>query len=138
MPKKNQDTRWIQRLDSYKKALSNLEEFIEAKTLNKLEEQGLVKAFEYTYELAWNLLKDYLEFQGYSDLTGSRDTIRAAFKAGLISDGDLWMDMLGSRNKTSHTYNQETTKEINKAVTNSYINLFRSLLSKMDELNSQS
>lgn len=97
------DIRWKQRFSNYKKALCQLDEFMIQTELNKLEEQGLIKAFEYTYELAWNTLKDYLEYQGEADIAGARDAFRKSYAAGLIIDGEIWMDMLQSRNKTSHT-----------------------------------
>jgi nucleotidyltransferase substrate binding protein (TIGR01987 family) len=82
------DIPWEQRFSNFRKALSLLKQFIDKVDLSNLEEQGLIKAFEYTYELAWNTLKDYLEYQGgTSSITGSRDSFREAFKVGLISDG---------------------------------------------------
>ena len=80
--------------------------------LSELEEQGLIKAFEYTYELAWNTLKDFFEYQGQTNIYGSRDTIRKVFELGLIDNGESWMAMLKSRNKTSYIYNEETTQEM--------------------------
>jgi nucleotidyltransferase substrate binding protein (TIGR01987 family) len=102
--------------------------------LSELEEQGLIKAFEYTYELAWNTMKDFLEHRGQTDIYGSRDVIRKAFELGLIEDGENWMDMLKSRNMTSHTYNQETADEICKVVRERYHMLFRQLAEKLTEL----
>ena len=106
------DIRWEQRFSNFKKALAQLNEFINHGQLNRLEEQGLVKAFEYTYELAWNTLRDFLTHQGVEDLIGSRDTFRKAFAEGLVEDGHLWMSMITSRNRTSHTYNEATAQEI--------------------------
>ena len=102
--------------------------------MSELENQGLVKAFEYTYELAWNTLKDFLEYQGQTDIYGSRDVIRQSFKFDLIGDGESWMDMLKSRNKTSYTYNEETAQEICRAVQNVYYPLFQQLNQKLDLL----
>lgn len=125
------DIRWQQRFSNYKKALNSLKEFIDKGNLSKLEKQGLVKAFEYTYELGWNTLKDYLEYQGDSSLTGSRDTIKKAFLSGLIEDGDVWIEMLESRNKTSHVYNEETAEEICGAIIKKYYAAFIKLHEKM-------
>jgi nucleotidyltransferase substrate binding protein (TIGR01987 family) len=130
--KKDKDIRWEQRFSNYKKALLSLEEFIQKGKLSKLETQGLIKAFEYTYELAWNTLKDYLEYQGETNLTGARDTIKRAFKIQIIEDGQLWLDMLESRNRTSHVYNEETAKEISQAIKNKYYKLFNEFKDKMD------
>ena len=118
------DIRWQQRFSNYKKALAQLKKFIDKGDLSELEKQGLVKAFEYTYELSWNTLKDFLEYQGKSGLIGSRDVFREAFKENIIIDGDEWMDMLKSRNLTIHTYNEETADEITDKVFNSYFQLF--------------
>lgn len=129
-----QDIRWQQRYANFQKALAQLIKFIDKGELSELEEQGLIKAFEYSYELAWNTLKDFLEYQGQTEIYGSRDTIRKAFTLGLITDGDGWMDMLASRNKTSHTYNEETAQEISQAIKQSYAALLFELNRKLQDL----
>jgi len=128
---KKQDVRWRQRLNNYQDALAQLQKFIDKGDLSELEQQGLIKAFEYTFELAWKTLKDYLDYQGEKDLYGSRDCIRKAFQIGLINDGEIWMDMLASRNQTSHTYNQDTADEISRAVFADYHPLFIRFRDKM-------
>jgi nucleotidyltransferase substrate binding protein (TIGR01987 family) len=136
----HQDIRWLQRLSNYKKALSQLEKAValsHERALSNLEEQGLIQSFEYTQELAWNVMKDYFEYQGNTAITGSRDAIREAFSAGLVTDGDGWMDTIKSRNKSTHTYNQETADEITNLVINLYIGLFRAFSIKMEALRSQ-
>ncbi|MBW2369889.1 MAG: nucleotidyltransferase substrate binding protein [Deltaproteobacteria bacterium] len=130
------DIRWQQRFANYIKALNQLQKFIEKGKLSELEQQGLIKSFEYTYELAWSTLKDFLEYSGQSDIYGSRDAFRKAFQLGLIKDGENWMDMLTSRNKTSHTYNEETAREICEAVFNVYYGLFMQLKAKLASLQS--
>ena len=111
-----------------------MQKFIDKGNLSDLEEQGLIKAFEYTYELSWTTLKDFLEYSGQTDIYGSRDAIRKAFELGLIEDGKNWMDMLKSRNKTSHTYNEETAAEIRRATLNVYHPLFIKLETKLKSL----
>jgi nucleotidyltransferase substrate binding protein (TIGR01987 family) len=106
--------------------------------LSELEEQGLIKAFEYTFELAWTTLKDFLEYRGQSDIYGSRDAIRKAFQLNLIEDGENWMDMLLSRNRTSHTYNRETAEQICQAVKNVYFSLFQQFETQMEKLKNES
>jgi len=130
----DKDIRWEQRFSSFRKALSQLKKFIDKGKLSELEEQGLIKEFEYSYELAWSVIKDYYEFQGVSDIQGSRDAIRLAFRRGLIEDGESWMNMIESRIKTSHTYNEETAREISEAIVNTYFNLFVGLEEKMEGL----
>jgi len=132
----SKEIRWKQRFSNYQKAMSLLKKFVVKGDLSDLEEQGLIKAFEYTYELAWNTLKDFLEFRGQSDIFGSRDAIQKAFQLGIIEDGEGWMDMLENRNKTSHIYNQETANEISKAVLTIYYNLFKQLNTKFEIFNS--
>lgn len=119
-----QDVRWKQRLDNYQKAVRQLTKFIEKGELNELEEQGMIKAFEYTYELAWKMIKDYYEEQGEVNIQGSRDALRLAFQRGIIKDGDNWMKMIKSRIATVHTYNEEVARQIIEDIRNLYFQLF--------------
>lgn len=129
-----QDIRWIQRLGHFNKALSQLTKFIDKEKLNELEKQGLIQAFEYTYELAWNTLEDYFEAQGETGIHGSRDAIRLAFRRGLIEDGETWMDMMKSRTLTSHTYNEDVAEYIAGKIINFYFSEFLRLKTKMESL----
>jgi nucleotidyltransferase substrate binding protein (TIGR01987 family) len=128
MPSK--DVRWIQRFYHYQKALRQLERSVELgrqRLLSELEKQGLIKAFEFTHELAWNVMKDYFEYQGKTSIMGSRDAAREAFQKGMVVDGEGWMDMIQSRNLTSHTYNQNVADEIVKKIMECYCTLFLDL-----------
>ena len=110
-----EDIRWKQRFNNYLKALQTLAEAVELaqqRPLTKLEQQGLIQGFEFTHELAWNVLKDYLDAQGFVGLIGSRNATRQAFKEALIQDGEAWMDMIKARNLTSHTYNTDIASGI--------------------------
>lgn len=129
-----QDIRWKQRFYNYQKALTQLTKFIEKEELNELEEQGMIKAFEYTYELAWKVIKDYYEEQGEVTIQGSRDALRLAFQRGLITDGENWMKMIQSRIATVHTYNLEIAQQINRDIQNIYFQLFRQFKEKMETL----
>lgn len=107
--------RWIQRFGNFKNALMSFRRAIHLageRPLNELEQQGLIQSFEYTHELAWKTLKDFLNHKGVQDLYGSKDTTRKAFKEGLIKNGTVWMEMIQCRNLTSHTYDQETAEMI--------------------------
>ncbi len=128
------DTRWKQRFYNYQKALIQLTKFIEKGELSELEEQGIIKAFEYTYELAWNVIKDYYEEQGEVSIQGSRDALRLAFQRGLIADGDNWMKMIKSRIASVHTYNLEIAQQINQDIHDIYFQLFIELKDKMESL----
>ncbi|MDX2345277.1 MAG: nucleotidyltransferase substrate binding protein [Legionella sp.] len=133
----NTDIRWHQRLDNYTRALKQLESAVEltsTRALSELEKQGLIQAFEFTHELAWKVMKDYFFFQGQSDITGSRDATRAAYSKNLIQDGEGWMEMIKSRNQTSHTYNQAVADEIVQHITQSYYVCFKQFLEKMESL----
>ena len=106
----NADVRWRQRFDNYERALQVLQRGVDLagqRPLSELEQQGLIQGFEFTHELAWNLLKDYLQYQGLEGIIGSRDATRLAFQNALIGDGEGWMAMIKARNQSSHTYNLE-------------------------------
>ena len=131
------DVRWKQRFNNYIKALQTLENAVNLsneRDLSELEQQGLIQGFEFTHELAWNVLKDYLEAQGAQDLIASRDSTRAAFKAGLIEKGDDWMDMIKARNLTSHTYNPEVAKNIVDNILDRFYPAFVNLAEKFTVL----
>jgi len=128
------DIRWKQRFSNYRKALAQLTKFIDKGDLNELEKMGLIQAFEYTHELAWNLLRDYLRDQGAQNINGSKDAVRAAFRVGLIEDGETWMDMIKDRNRTSHTYNQVTADAIATNIKTRFFALFVELREKMQVL----
>ncbi|MFZ5876515.1 MAG: nucleotidyltransferase substrate binding protein [Nitrospirota bacterium] len=132
-----QDIRWIQRFHHFLTALSQLQDAVELarqRPLSKLEEQGLIQAFEFTHELAWNTLKDFLESRGVQHLFGSKDSTREAFRSGLIKNGEVWMDMIQSRNLTSHTYDEATAAQIVSAIRNAYAAEFAALRATLDEL----
>jgi nucleotidyltransferase substrate binding protein (TIGR01987 family) len=125
-----QDIRWKQRFSNYLKALQTLDEayaLTQTRDLSKLEQQGLIHSFEFTHELAWNVLKDYLTDQGIAGLIGSRDATRSAFKNGLITEGDDWMRMIADRNLTSHTYDQATAQAIVDNILARYYPAFKAL-----------
>uniref|UniRef100_UPI003B9881E3 Nucleotidyltransferase n=1 Tax=Legionella pneumophila TaxID=446 RepID=UPI003B9881E3 len=133
----NIDVRWQQRLNNYARALQQLSlavNLAQTRPLSDLEKQGLIQAFEFTHELAWNVMKDYFFFAGNSAITGSRDATRESFNKGLIKEGEIWMEMIKSRNQTSHTYNQSVADEIVKNIINFYHTSFQAFLEKMQGL----
>ena len=127
------DVRWIQRFNNFSKALHQLSKFIEKGELNDLEKQGLIQAFEYTYELAWNTIKDYFESQGEVNILGSRDAFRLAFKRGLIENGKIWMAMIESRIATSHTYNEDVAEKIANDTETLYYGEFVKLHKRLED-----
>ena len=129
------EIRWHQRFANYKKALLQLAKFVQkGEHLNELEETGMIKAFEYTYELGWNTIKDFYESQGEAGIQGSRDAIELAFKRGLITDGTAWMTMLKDRNRTVHTYNQVTADEIAASILSSYFARYVELKDELEKI----
>ena len=113
------DIRWQQRFQNYRQALSRLTAAVrlsKERPLSELEQQGLIQGFEYTHELGWNVLKDYLEAQGFVGIIGSKGAAREAYKNGLVEDGEAWMDMITARNLTLHTYKTEVAEDIAKNI----------------------
>jgi nucleotidyltransferase substrate binding protein (TIGR01987 family) len=134
------DIRWQQRFSNYGRAMQNLGEAVALaaeRPLSNLEQQGLIQAFEFTHELGWNVLKDFLEFKGITGLIGSRDASRSAFNNALITDGEAWMDMIKARNQTSHTYNLEVANEVAQAILSrfypAFVALRQTLSAHLDE-----
>lgn len=145
-----QDIRWEQRFSNFVKALHKLTqavEYIKNNFINEAEpidgsdlgyildeiiREGLIQRFEYTHELAWNVMKDYATYQGNNSVGGSRDATREGFQLKLVSNGEVWMNMIGSRNKTSHTYNEETANEIYLKILNDYYPAFLEFLQNME------
>ena len=136
-----EDIRWQQCFHNYTNALEYLTEALELeqqRPLSKLEKQGLIQGFEFTHELGWNVLKDYLESKGYTGLIGSRDATRTAFKNELITDGDAWMDMIKARNQSSHTYNLDVAESISQDILQRFYPAFVALVTTFNQLkNSQ-
>ncbi|MBJ6799663.1 nucleotidyltransferase substrate binding protein [Geomonas sp. Red259] len=134
------DIRWKQRFNNFSKAFETLRRAVELagqRDLTELEQQGLVQGFEFTHELAWNVLKDYLEGKGLSGIIGSKDATRVAFKNDLIDDGEAWMDMIKARNLSSHTYNLETAEEICQNILKRFYPAFEQMHRKFNELADQ-
>jgi nucleotidyltransferase substrate binding protein (TIGR01987 family) len=137
MEKLDQDIRWQQRLTNYSRALERLTNAVQLaaqRPLSELEQQGLIQAFEFTHELAWNVMKDYFFWQGTGGITGSRDATREAFNKEIIEDGEGWMEMVKSRNLTFHTYNQDIAEQIVTRIIASYHPLFIAFEERMRRL----
>jgi nucleotidyltransferase substrate binding protein (TIGR01987 family) len=132
-----QDIRWIQRFNNFNKAFSQLTKAVELskeRKLSELEEQGLIRGFEYTHELAWNTIKDFLEQHCENKMYGSKDATREAFKAELIEDGEVWMNMIKSRYLTTHLYDEKTAAEVANEIINSYFAEFIKFQSTFSKL----
>ncbi len=119
------DTRWKQRFQNFERAFLLLKSTFKDKPLSEmsdLEKEGVVQRFEYTFELAWKTIKDYLEYTGIVlEQITPRQVIKQAFAAKIITDGTQWIEMLGHRNLMSHTYNKETFNNAVNAIANPYV-----------------
>ena len=126
--------RWRQRLATFGKALVRMDEVVTLwhnRKLSDLERDGMIQRFEYTQELAWKLLKNYIEYQGEAQMGGSRDTIRQAFRLGLIENSEPWFDMLESRNLTSHVYDEATEMTVIERIVDTYYPILSLLHAEM-------
>ena len=132
------DIRWIQRFNNYRKALEKFNQAVDiisnkmewGEEIDDLLEEGLIQRFEYTHELAWKVMKDYAQYQGYTNIQGSCDAFRKAFEMGII-ENEAWMESINDRNLTSHNYDDETVAEILKAIIDTYALLFNDFEKKM-------
>ncbi|MCF2504805.1 nucleotidyltransferase substrate binding protein [Dyadobacter sp. CY107] len=132
-----QDIRWKQRFENYKKALAKLGEAVYLDTqraLSELERQGIIQTFEFTHELAWKVMQDFFIYQGNTEIKGSRDATRQAYSVDLITDGDNWMEMIKNRNLTSHTYNEEISEQIYKNIVRDFYPLFVAFQERMESI----
>ena len=132
-----QDIRWRQRFQNYEKSFSYLEQAIDIEDPEIVERAGLIQFFEMTFELAWKMLKDYLEGQGFLDVNSPRSVLKKAFESGLINDGHRWLQCLQDRNLTSHTYNEEIAVEIETPIRQTYYPLLRQLHQTFKELTNE-
>ena len=123
-------TRWRQRLENLSKAYSLLSEAAGSQELSRLEQEGLIKRFEYTFELAWKTAKDYLEAKGLS-VTYPRDVLKQAFQSGLVRDGEAWLEMLESRNTLAHTYDEARFNEAVERVRERFFPAIRELVDRL-------
>ncbi len=136
-----QNIRWQQRFANYRKALVKLTQAVDLLSkqtggetvVDELLQEGLIQRFEYTHELAWKVMKDYAEYQGYTDVRGSRDAIRKALEMNLIDD-KRWMETIEDRNLTVHNYDNEIALEIYDNIMNVYAPLFIAFEHKMQSL----
>lgn len=122
-----QDVRWKQRFEHFVNAfkqLKNAKQLRSERDFTELELQGVIQAFEVSQELSWKVMKDFLEEQGKTDLFGSKNAVKEAFNVGLIDDGEVWFDMIKSRNLTSHIYDHTEIIAILDTILNVYVAAF--------------
>lgn len=123
----DKDIRWMQRFQNYDKALSLLEGALRIPEPDMVQKAGIIQFFEMSFELAWNLLKDFLEEQGFVDVKSPRSAIKKAFEMGIIENGHCWMDLLIDRNLTAHTYDEQKATELEALIQNKYFPILKAL-----------
>lgn len=131
-----QDIRWKQRFSNYDKAFGQLSQAIEQYGINPLDiiKEGIIQRFEFTHELAWKVMKDYLEYEVFQNISGSRSATKEAFNKGILEQGQIWMDMIDSRNKTVHAYEEAILNSEFIKISQSYYPLLLSFKNKMKSL----
>ena len=125
------DIRWKQRFENFNKVYMLLEKYSSKKDLSELEQAGIIQFFEMTFELAWKVLKDYLESDGYL-VKSPRETIKQAFQNEIINDGHIWMDALSVRNLTTHTYDSNLVKKLIDEIVNIYFPELKQMHDKLE------
>ena len=130
----DEDIRWKQRFQNYKKALATMKSAVElaaTRELSDLEKQGMIQGFEFTFEMAWNVMKDYLVEEGITGIIGSKGAVRQAFNKGLIEDGEVWMEMVKGRNLSTHSYDEEIAEKLLKKIIENFYGEFDKFAEKM-------
>lgn len=127
------DLRWKQRFQNFEKSLKLLEQALEIKEPDIIQKAGIIQFFEMSFELAWNLLKDYLTEQGFVEIKSPRDAIKKSFEINLIQNGQFWLEMIEDRNRTAHTYDEEKANEMETVIRQKYFPLFRQLYESLGD-----
>jgi len=131
------EKRWMRRFSCYLGVLQHLENFVaigKTRVRSVAEEFAVIKAFELTFECAWNVINDFLQGRGYSQIYGPRDAIRFAVRAGLIKDGEIWFDIMAKCGNAAHAYDEETVRKMSCVVSDEYMKEFRHLKTSFERL----
>lgn len=124
--------RFEERKQDFYNALARLQEAVKEEPTDIVID-GVLHRFEFTFELSWKTIKDYLEYLGVTEKVGSpREIIQLGFKQGIINDGEAWIQMMLSRNALSHLYDEKTSREIYDKIKIEYVNLFNELKEKFE------
>lgn len=124
--------RWKQRFENFSKSLQHLEVAVDLEQMSELEKAGMVQFFEVSFELAWKVLKDYLEAEGFN-VKSPRETIKQAYQIELIDDGKVWLDALEKRNLSAHTYDEEILDELREHIRHRYFPIMDTLRQKLQK-----
>ena len=131
----NQDIRWKQRYQNLKKSYTNLSKALALKEPDIFQRAGLIHFFLMTFELAWKTMKDFLEDQGFTDVTTPRSAIKKSFEVELLQDGKTWLECLEKRNLMTHVYDEEIASEVETLIKNNYFPIIEQFVNKMDSIN---
>jgi len=131
----NQDIRWKQRFQNLKKSYINLSKALALKNPDIFQRAGLIHFFSMTFELAWKTMKDFLEDQGFTDVTTPRSAIKKSFEVELLQDGKTWLECLEKRNLMTHVYDEEIASEVETLIKNNYFPIIEQFVNKMDSIN---
>lgn len=126
------DIRWKQRFENFNKSYKLMEKYSKQPITSELEKAGIIQFFEMTFELAWKVLKDYLESEGYV-VKSPRETIKQAFQIGLIDNGHVWIDALANRNLTTHTYDEALADKMAKEIVELYFPELNKMYDRLSE-----
>ena len=126
------EIRWKQRFENFDKSYKLLKKYSNQEITTELERAGIIQFFEMTFELAWKVLKDYLESEGYM-VKSPRETVKQAFQIGLIDNGHIWIDALSNRNLATHTYDEELATKMTSEILNAYLPELDKLYNKLSE-----
>jgi len=126
------DIRWKQRFENFNKSYKLMEKYSKQQITSELEKAGIIQFFEMTFELAWKVLKDYLEVEGYI-IKSPREAIKQAFQIGLIDNGHVWIDALANRNLTTHTYDEVLADKMAKEIVELYFPELKKMHDRLSE-----
>lgn len=129
----NQDIRWKQRFENFENAFFRFKEAVDEQgnTTDELIKAGIIQRFEFTHELSWKVMKDFLIFEGIQNIIGSRSAVREALNKDLITNGEVWMDMIETRNITVHASDEKILNIEFHKITNQYFELLHDFYTKM-------
>lgn len=124
--------RWQQRFENLEQAFLKLKEGVIKTEYTELERAGLIQYFEFTFELSWKTMKDFLESEGFA-VTSPRDTLKQAFQSGYIKEGKKWMEALEDRNLTTHTYDEKSSRKIETLIKTKYFSMIEELYERLKQ-----
>lgn len=130
---KNEDIRWKQRYANFSKAMGHLERALKIPEPDMVQKAGIIQFFEMSFKLAWNMVKDYLEDQGFVDIKSPRGALKKAFEVNILEKGHDWMELLQDRNLTAHTYDEQKATDMERLIQNKYFPILKELLDSFKE-----